>query len=712
MAKKTKNGSKQNANPFTDLLKGKSVAIVGKLKDSDGDGMRRSCFEDYVKAQKGTIRKKVTASLDILIAAKASLPEVKLAKKLNGAGEANIEISIDDYSPLLPGIRECLVDHLTNPVLAKKFARFLWDNKFLVHPSSLVVEKVKFEDEQIGKIKSSKAEPEAFTQIGFDACKFNQMIFGCVDFESHCFFKKCEFHKSKFSGFGLVPHDCLFKDCNGDWLSIYNPQNSRFEKLTIGNFSLRYTYPWVVYKNGGQAVVTNCEFKSCQLGALEIGAITDHVVIRKSKFQNCLIEKLRSHDISKTTAEFRFEDCNITGTDFMGGKLQDFQLAKCKVSKSSFDGLDFEFMSVPKSEFNQVKFGNLKGGMLDLRGGKFKSCSISDCEIGVIMVDDKQRSQIKGLDDCNAIMDFSALEHTKQLAAAIKQSSKFSLNFNATSKAKKKQFDRFSIDKNKLVSFSRTVETKGKDWYGRPGQIYKPFTQELKTSASADEYVASLAWLIRSRPIHELISSSIDFKATKCQIKKTEIEACLVNCISEIQNSNKAKVEIKTRANAPSLASYESFTRYVSRTFDPQRIVAALESFHKEPIEISYRLKDGELSAVFVPDSKKKRTYLCTWKPRSVYHCCTNSLANCGGLRGAPCKHLLMIIIALAKYKNLAAELDELLEGFKKQKPTPDRDLAADLFSFHEKGRGCKKLTTKPSDFPKKQSANPNYWQY
>jgi hypothetical protein len=46
--------------------------------------------------------------------------------------------------------------------------------------------------------------------------------------------------------------------------------------------------------------------------------------------------------------------------------------------------------------------------------------------------------------------------------------------------------------------------------------------------------------------------------------------------------------------------------------------------------------------------------YSCRLTSEGKYSCCTQNLNACGGLRGSPCKHLLVLIVGLTK----AGELD------------------------------------------------------
>ncbi len=65
------------------------------------------------------------------------------------------------------------------------------------------------------------------------------------------------------------------------------------------------------------------------------------------------------------------------------------------------------------------------------------------------------------------------------------------------------------------------------------------------------------------------------------------------------------------------------------------------------------------------------------------YACCTQNLNICGGLRGSPCKHLLVLIVGLAK----AGELDttaaqEWTQAARGKKPELDKEAMTQKHSW------------------------------
>lgn len=67
------------------------------------------------------------------------------------------------------------------------------------------------------------------------------------------------------------------------------------------------------------------------------------------------------------------------------------------------------------------------------------------------------------------------------------------------------------------------------------------------------------------------------------------------------------------------------------------------------------------------------------------YFCATNNLKTCGGLRGAPCKHILVVLYALAMNDAITAtDMYFALKATKDQKPQFDADLTKTLITIEQ----------------------------
>jgi hypothetical protein len=80
------------------------------------------------------------------------------------------------------------------------------------------------------------------------------------------------------------------------------------------------------------------------------------------------------------------------------------------------------------------------------------------------------------------------------------------------------------------------------------------------------------------------------------------------------------------------------------------------------------------------------------------YACCTQNLNVCGGLRGALCKHILVLIIGLAQAGRIdPATIHEWATKSRKTKPVLDRELMGETF-IRYKGAQAGEVDWRPTE--------------
>ncbi|HYT92816.1 MAG TPA: hypothetical protein VEL76_29130 [Gemmataceae bacterium] len=63
------------------------------------------------------------------------------------------------------------------------------------------------------------------------------------------------------------------------------------------------------------------------------------------------------------------------------------------------------------------------------------------------------------------------------------------------------------------------------------------------------------------------------------------------------------------------------------------------------------------------------------------FACCTQDLITCGGLKGALCKHILVLILGLTKSGQLDADVvEQWVTASRQKKQAIDKDKASDVF--------------------------------
>ena len=96
--------------------------------------------------------------------------------------------------------------------------------------------------------------------------------------------------------------------------------------------------------------------------------------------------------------------------------------------------------------------------------------------------------------------------------------------------------------------------------------------------------------------------------------------------------------------------------------------------------------------------SSKDLVYSCRLTSDGDFGCCTQNLMACGGLRGALCKHLLVLVVGLTKAGLLdPATVNAWVDRSRSKKPVMDKDSQSESFLKY-KGAEAGELDWRPTE--------------
>lgn len=84
------------------------------------------------------------------------------------------------------------------------------------------------------------------------------------------------------------------------------------------------------------------------------------------------------------------------------------------------------------------------------------------------------------------------------------------------------------------------------------------------------------------------------------------------------------------------------------------RMAKVTSMLKADRFQLFSEVDDARIQGVVKSQTDPSLFYACRLDKAGNYMCCTQNLNVCGGLRGKPCKHLLVLMIGLAK----AGEVD------------------------------------------------------
>jgi hypothetical protein len=131
---------------------------------------------------------------------------------------------------------------------------------------------------------------------------------------------------------------------------------------------------------------------------------------------------------------------------------------------------------------------------------------------------------------------------------------------------------------------------------------------------------------------------------------------------------------------------------------DPAKLDKALAMLKADRFRLFAQVEADHLVGVVKSQTDPTLVYSCRLAGDGTYACCTQNLNVCGGLRGSPCKHLLVLLVGLTQ----AGELDpgtahDWTQASRGQKPLLDKDAMAETL-LRYKGAEAGEVDWRPTE--------------
>jgi hypothetical protein len=148
-----------------------------------------------------------------------------------------------------------------------------------------------------------------------------------------------------------------------------------------------------------------------------------------------------------------------------------------------------------------------------------------------------------------------------------------------------------------------------------------------------------------------------------------------------MKKSAPKKAAPKKAARAKPTLSFEEFMERLSAQVESARLSKALAMLKAERFELFSQVDSDSVVGVVKSQTNPGLVYSCRLAADGHFACCTQNLNPCGGLRGALCKHLLVLIVGLTKAGKLEPEMvDGWVKTSKENKPVLDKDQMSATF--------------------------------
>ncbi len=160
-------------------------------------------------------------------------------------------------------------------------------------------------------------------------------------------------------------------------------------------------------------------------------------------------------------------------------------------------------------------------------------------------------------------------------------------------------------------------------------------------------------------------------------------EQCLAQMVWKGEGPDPFKMGLmqKQKSESQTHLDFAGFMELINKDYDSARISKAISMLKKSTFELFSEQNASGVVGIVKSQTDKDLVYACKLGAEGTFACCTQNLAPCGGLRGALCKHLLVLIIGLAKSGEIDSdEAAHRVIASKKQAPTLNKDAMANVF--------------------------------
>jgi len=140
------------------------------------------------------------------------------------------------------------------------------------------------------------------------------------------------------------------------------------------------------------------------------------------------------------------------------------------------------------------------------------------------------------------------------------------------------------------------------------------------------------------------------------------------------------------------------FIKKLSANTDPSRMQKVTKMLRADRFQLFCEVSGEQLSGVVKSQTDAELVYACRLSRDGGFFCCTQNLMHCGGLRGALCKHILVLVIGTAQSGALdVARASAWAAASRTRKPVLDKDAATATFVRY-KGAEAGEVDWRPTE--------------
>ena len=143
---------------------------------------------------------------------------------------------------------------------------------------------------------------------------------------------------------------------------------------------------------------------------------------------------------------------------------------------------------------------------------------------------------------------------------------------------------------------------------------------------------------------------------------------------------------------------FETFMERLENNLDASRLKKAVKMLKADSFQLFAEVENNSVTGVVKSQTDADLVYSCRLDSEGAFACCTQNLNPCGGLRGALCKHLLVLIVGLTKGEELdPTTVSGWIAASKFQAPQLNKDQMSQVFLKY-KGAEAGEIDWRPTE--------------
>lgn len=392
--------------------------------------------------------------------------------------------------------------------------------------------------------------------------------------------------------------------------------------------------------------IEGCDFTGAKIANIDTGDNQNCVHVEggtfaKAKFNKCAFKQTDWKNVDLSGADMR--DCDWSGTTFTRGSVRGANFTGAKLEGTLFQGVDAE-------------------GARGLEGKVGPPIPVGPFQ--------------------------------KKLDEVAKQAAHMSVHCGAKQGSQQLGFYVSNQYARKRGEVSAGISTGGRyDHYDAPD--FALALQILRqTWPQAEIDFSSLRVKAKASPVSNAILKKVATGAVH-EVFDLQIPEELKSVIdTEIKAEDRLLGKLKDQA--PAAAT--DFLTMIRTTVDPTRLDKAVAMLKADRFRLFADVGPSAVAGVVKSQTNADLVYACRLGGDGSYSCCTHNLNVCGGLRGALCKHLLVLILGLVKSGALDAKLcDSWVKTSQAHSPSLDKDGMSELFLKY-KGAEAGEIDWRPTE--------------